>query len=260
MKSLYKHRADIAFALVGLIAIVTMFVHPVAGFAIAAAGLGRPIVTSADLEAHRNNIGNVQDVIWAPLYDSNNWASAGQTLLQFFTSPVGQGTTTAPGATGAKSIADTNMQAAGVLPKGNDFFLTGLEFMLFPGSNPEQALGAAGINGQVNDQYLAMKSGVVTLTIGSQRIYCQDGPLGLFPPSAGLYVAAAVGGTDTAATNSITDIAYARAAGQPYDLTAIYIEATQGFQQQVTWPAAVALATTARLFSRLNGYLIRNAQ
>lgn len=255
--------ASVAFTVIGIAAVVATVMHalhPVAGMVLASAGLGRPILTAADLAAHQNNLGNVQDVVWAPLYDANSWGTAGQLQISYFSSPVGQGTTSAPGATGVKTISDTNMQAAGVLPKGNDFFLTGLEFVFFPGSNPEQDLTAAGINGQVNDTYLAMKSGLVTFTVGSLRIYVQDGPLVLFPPSAGLYVAAAIGGNDTAATNALLTVAYARAAGAPYELTPIYIEATQGFQETVTWPAVVALATTARMFSRMNGYLIRNAQ
>lgn len=223
-------------------------------------GLGRPILTQADLQNHINALSGTQDVVYWPLFDSANWAAAGQTLLSFFTSPVGQGTTTAPNATGSKTLADTNMYAAGQLTKGNEFFMTGQEFLLFPGVNPEQVGTAGIINGFVNDTYLAGKSGVVTLQVGSNRVYIQDGPLVNFPPSVRLFVAAAVGGTDTAATNGIADIAYASWVGDPYDITPIYIEATQGFQENIQWPGAITLSATARIFSRMRGYLIRNAQ
>lgn len=222
-------------------------------------GLGRPILTVDELNAHVTQLAT-QDVIYAPLYDSASWGTAGQTQLTFFTAPVGQGTTTAPGASGTKTLADTNLNSAGQLTKGNEFYMTGQEFMFFPGSLPEQDITAAGINGFLNDTYVASKSGFVTLQVGSNRSYIQDGPLGIFPPNARLYVAAAIGGTDTAATNAILTQTYAAMSGEPYEITPVYIEATLGFQETIQWPAAVTLATTARIFSRMRGYLVRNAQ
>lgn len=222
-------------------------------------GLGRPILTMDELNAHVTQLSN-QDVIYAPLYDSTTWASAGQTQIVFFTSPIGQGTTSAPGATGTKTISDTNLNSAGQLTKGNEFYMTGQEIMFFPGSNPE-VTGTAGMtNGFLNDTFAASKSGLLTLQVGSNRNYIQDGPLGIFPPNARLFVAAAVGGTDTAATNGIISNVYAAFSGEPYEITPVYIEATLGFQEQITWPAAVTLATTARIFSRMRGYLVRNSQ
>jgi len=101
---------------------------------------------------------------------------------------------------------------------------------------------------------------VLTLQIGSNRAYIQDGPLGVFPPSARLAVALGVGGNATAGTQTIVNNMYAAMTGEPYAITPVYIEATQGFQEVLQWPASVALTATARLFSRLRGYLIRNAQ
>jgi len=223
-------------------------------------GLGRPILTQADLQAHIATT-STQDVVYWPLFDSASWASAGQTLLSFFTSPAGQGTTTAPGASGAKTLADTNMYAAGQLTKGNEFFMTGQEFQFFPGENPESKQGPSPLSGFVNDTYLAMVSGVATLQVGSNRVYIQDGPLMEFPPSVRLFVAAAVGGAvETAGTQSLAEIAYASAMGEPYDITPVYIQETQGFQEFIQWPAAVTLTATARIFSRMRGYLVRNAQ
>jgi hypothetical protein len=222
-------------------------------------GLGRPILTLDELNAHVTQLAT-QDVIYAPLYDSNSWGTAGQTQLTFFTAPVGQGTTTAPGATGTKSLADTNLTSAGQLTKGNEFYMTGQEFMFFPGSLPEQDITAAGVNGFLNDTYNASKSGFVTLQVGSNRNYIQDGPLGIFPPNARLYVASAIGGTDTAGTQSVLTAIYAAWSGESYEITPVYIEATLGFQEYIQWPAAVTLATTARIFSRMRGYLVRNAQ
>jgi hypothetical protein len=172
---------------------------------------------------------------------------------------VGQGTTTAPGATGTKTLADTNMTAAGQLTKGNEFFMIGQEILFFPGEALENN-GVGATIGFLNDTYNASKSGFLTLQIGSNRQYIQDGPLGLFPPSVRLAAAMGVGGNATAGTQTIVNNMYAAWTGEGYAITPVYIEATQGFQEVIQWPAAVALTATARLFSRLRGYLIRNAQ
>jgi len=249
-----------SLAILAVVAMVHNLMHPALGIALASVGLGRPILTQDELMAHKNNL-STQDVVWWPLYDANNWTTGGQTLLQYYTSPVGQGTTTAPGATGTKTLADTNLQVAGQLPKGNDYFQTGLEFLMLPGDVIEQTLGAgATVNAFANDVYNAGKSGVVTEQVGSNRVYLQDGPLLNFPPSARLFVAAAAGGSSTAGTQSVFDSVYASWVGDPYEITPIYIEATQAFQVAVQWPAAVTLVATARLYARMRGYLIRNAQ
>lgn len=223
-------------------------------------GLGRPILTTDELNAHVAALGSTQDVIYAPLYDAAAYAAAGQTQLVFFTAPIGQGTTSAPGASGTKTNSDTNLQSAGQLTLGNDFFMTGQEFLFFSGALPEQVGNANLINGQVNDNYLVGKSGNVVLTVGSNRQYIQDGPLMLFPPCGRLAVAAAVGGNATAGTQTLMNVAYATFSGEPYSITPIYIQATQGFQESINWPAAVAVSATGRIFSRMDGYLIRNAQ
>jgi len=259
------NRTERLFALLGLLALVGLLwyaLHPAAGLGLAMMGLGRPILTQEELNAHRTALA-AQDVIYAPLFDSINYAAAGQNQLVLFTSPLGQGTTTAPSATGSKTLADTNMTAAGQLTKGNEFFMVGQELLLFPGETPETAGLAQApsvANGFINDTYLIGKSGVLTLQIGSNRAYIQDGPLMIYPPSARLAVAAALGGGGGTGTQTNATIVYASWTGEPYAITPVYIEATQGFQETLQWPAAVTVTATARLISRLRGYLIRNAQ
>lgn len=256
------NRIEVLFMVLGIVAlavIVSMVLHPLAGVTIAMMGLGRPILTQDELNQHRTALA-AQDVIYAPLYDSASYATAGQNQIVLFTSPLGQGTTTAPSATGTKTYADTNMTAAGQLTKGNEFFMVGQELMFFPGESPETVGGNNVINSTLNDTYIVGKSGILTLQIGSNRAYIQDGPLMIFPPSARLAVQAAIGGVNTASTQSISEAVYASWAGEPYAITPVYIEATQGFQETLQWPALVTIVATARLFSRLRGYLIRNAQ
>lgn len=225
-------------------------------------GLGRPILTQQDLNAHVTALA-AQDIIYAPLFDSASYAAAGQTQIVLFTNPIGNGTTSAPGATGSKTLADTNMTAAGQLTKGNEFFMTGQELIFLPGEAPEQAGLAQApsvTNGFLNDTYNVGKSGFLTLQIGSNRQYIQDGPLMLFAPSTRLAVAAALGGAGGTGTQVLANTTYASWTGEPYAITPVYIEATQGFQEVLQWPAVVAITATARIFSRMRGYLIRNAQ
>ncbi len=220
--------------------------------------LGRPVLTQAELQAHATQLSN-QDVIYNPLYDASSYPTAGQTQLNFFATPVGQGTTSAPGANGTKTLADTNLNSAGQLTKGNEFFMTGQEFLFFPGQNPEQQTAGTAANGFANDTYDLSKSGYYTLQV-QNRNFIQDGPIGVFPPSVRLALTAAVGGTDTAGTQSISNITYAAMAGQHYSIVPVYLTANLGFTAVLNWPAAVTLSATARIFNRMTGYLVRNAQ
>lgn len=218
--------------------------------------------TRADLAQHRVSLPNTQDEIYSPLYDSAVYAAAGQTQLTFFALPIGQGATSAPGAAGTKTEADTNLTNAGLLPKGNRFYCTGLEFQFFPGNNP--GFGATAdvqLGRNWNDVYTVAKSGWVRFRI-QNRDYILDGPLQNFPPVTRLAGVASVTSTLTAGAATAGEIDYASFAGMPYNLIPVFIESNQAFTVQVNWPAVVALPSTvaARIFCRLRGRLIRDAQ
>lgn len=202
------------------------------------------------------------DQIYAPLYDSATYTSGTTTSIQFFVTPRGQGTTSAPGATGAKSFADTNLQLAGQLARGNRFYCTGLEFQLFPGVNPGRGAVADSTAGFfVNDIYLLAKAGFVQFTI-QNRDYIVDGPILNFPSinRIGGFTGSSTNLTTGAATYS--EVSYAAVQGAPYTLLPLYIEETQAFSVTLQFPAAVTLASAAnpRIFCRLRGRLIRNVQ
>lgn len=229
--------------------------------------LGRPILTKDQIAAHQAAL-STQDVIWAPLYDFQSYGTQGATQLTFFTSPIGSGTTSAPGATGNKTIADTNMRSAGQLTKGNAFYMTGFEILLFPGAASTFGPGETGVEANVgrfaNDAYAIGKSGTAVFTVGSDRKYIEDGPLNMFPPVTRLSLAAALATSlgATTATAVLDQVEYAVWGGEPYTITPIYIDANQGFQLQLNWPVAVAppSAIAPRIGARLRGYLVRNAQ
>lgn len=226
--------------------------------------LGRPLLTKQKLDEHRAVVGNASDVIWAPLYDFNAYITAGQLQLTFFAVPIGQGTTSAPGATGTKTLADTNMTSAGQLTKGNEFYMTGQEILFYPGVDPATVGSGLGTTygNFLNDTYDFSKAGVLTFKVGSDRNYIQDGPMGMFPPVTRLAVAPAAAGAVTGAltTTNTVETNYAAMAGETYTIVPVYLESNQGFQETITWPALVALSVSARVGSRLRGYLIRLAQ
>lgn len=225
-------------------------------------GTGLSQISNADLARHRVTVPNQRDEIYSPLYDSATYTSATTTSISFFSTPIGQGTTTAPGGSGPKTYADTNMTNAGLLPLGNRFYCTGIEFVLYPGINPGRGAVADSTAGNfVNDVYALGKSGVVIMRI-QNRDYVVDGPLDKFAPATRLggFAAASTNLTTGAATYS--EIGYAAWAGQLYHIVPVYLEANQYFTLTVNWPAAITMPSgqNARLFARLRGRLIRDAQ
>ena len=224
--------------------------------------VGLDNLVRADLASHRVTVPGMQDAIYAPLYDSNTYLAAGQLNMTFVSTPIGQGVTTAPGATGAKTEADTNLTNAGLLPKGNRFYCTGIEFQFYPGNNPGfGATADAQLGRNWNDVYAVAKSGWIRFRI-QNRDYILDGPLLNFPPVTRLAGAASVTSTLTAGAATAGEIDYAAFAGMPYNIVPVFIEANQAFTVQVFWPALVALPSVvaARIFCRLRGRLVRDAQ
>lgn len=224
--------------------------------------LGLQRLTRGDINNHVVTVAGKQDEIFQPQYDSATYTSGTTTQITFFSLPIGQGTTTAPGASGPKTLADTNITNAGLLPAGNRFYCTGVELQLFPGVNPGRGGVADSTAGYfVNDMYALGKSGVLTMTI-QQRNYVQEGPCQLFVPSSRL---AGFSGSSTNLTTgaaTYSEVSYAAWAGAMYHIVPVFIVPNQYFTVSVQWPAAITMPSgqNARLFCRLRGRLIRDAQ
>jgi hypothetical protein len=225
-------------------------------------GMGLPRIGTAALAAHAVTVAGKKDEIYAPLYDSVTYPAAGTTQLTFFALPIGQGTTSAPGATGTKTEADTNLTNASLLPAGNSFYCTGIELVFLPGVLPGTGPAADSTVGQFwNDVWTFAKTGWIRFRI-QNRDYIIDGPAINFPPSTRLAGIASVTSTLTSGASTMDQIAYAAVAGVPYHIVPTYITSNQAFTVQLNYPAAVALPSTqaARVFCRLRGRLIRDAQ
>ena len=223
---------------------------------------GLSTTSKSQLAQHIARVPGTQDEIYAPLYDSVSYPAAGQTQLTFFTLPIGQGTTSAPGGTGPKTENDTNLTNAGLLPLGNRFYMTGIEVIFFPGTSPGTGPLADSTTGFAwNDAYAVAKSGWLRFRI-QNRDYILDGPLINFPPVTRLAGVAAITSTLTAGATTKDEISYVSFAGMPYNLVPMFIESNQSFVCQMNWIAAVPLPSAAigRVFIRLRGRLIRDAQ
>lgn len=108
-----------------------------------------------------------------------------------------------------------------------------------------------------NDLYALAKSGWVRFRI-QNRDYVLDAPLINFPPSSRLAGVTAVASVVTATTQ--IEVNYASVAGAPYNIVPVFIQSNQAFSVQVNWPALVTVTATTRIFCRLRGQLIRDAQ
>lgn len=193
-----------------------------------------------------------QEVVRQTLYDYQAYVAAGQTQLIFFQVPQGQS---------GKTKADTNMEAAGILPAPKRFLIEAIEIQFFPGGVPS-VFGAALAATQINDVYTVAQSGFLDLFIGSKS-YLTEAPLGRFPPSNRLAVNAAFADATTAAAALQSRSGYASFAGAPYRIEPnISLVSTQNFNVTLNWPTAVALpsAVNARIGVVLKGLLYRNSQ
>lgn len=238
--------------------------------ALASAG-GRPVLSASALQQHSVGTGDT-DVVWWPLYDSVSYPSAGGTSFAFYANPIGQGTSSTPGAGAvAKTIYDTNLQVNNQLTSGNEFFMIGSESNLLPGvSNANLPLtvlpGRANVPTTIgifaNDVWSVGQGGVKKFTVGTDRNYFQDGPLAVFPPSqrlSGFSALANEGSTTGAGAGS--EVTYASWSGELYTMIPVYIQANQNFTMVVSFAAAIPTPSTqiARLIDRMRGYLIRQA-
>lgn len=245
-----------------------------AGGAAQSAAGGLPVLTQAYLQAHVVGTAG-SDVIWGPLYDSVAYPSAGGAQFNFFNQPIGQGTSSAPGAGAVtKTIYDTNMVTGNMLTMGNEFYAIGSEthilpgvqntvgtpYALLPGEGDEAPTAGGSTVGQfVNDLWAIGNAGVKVLTVGTDRKYINDGPLMQFPPAKFLQVAAALAVIGPTTTAFLQEIDYAAWGGEPYMLVPIYLQSTQNFTVVIGFAAAIPTPSqvTGRLIERIRGYLIR---
>ncbi|HJW55872.1 MAG TPA: hypothetical protein VJ577_11410 [Burkholderiaceae bacterium] len=230
--------------------------------------------TLQDLQAYSVNRAGQMERIKSKLYDTVVYATAGATNIAFFSTPIGQGASAAPGNAGnVKTLADTNMTLAGQLPAGQNFLVESIEVDFKPGSSAattttfalvaplvfNAAASAGTVMAAISDVAAIYNTGYLTFTVGSKN-YVQEGPLGNFPPMTHLNVNAAV--ASTSATVGQTLVGLARAEGKPCNIDPVTLVAAQNFSVTASWPVVVATPSGFNGSMRVNlgGYLFRNSQ
>ena len=198
-----------------------------------------PQSVSKKFEEYRVNIPGAVESIYQPLYDYQTLLAAGAATQTFFQEPIGQS---------GKTVADTNMDLAGQLPKGQAFAVTGVQVELLPGVGVDNAT----ITDFTDDIYSVLKDGALEFTIGSKK-YVTQGNLMKFPPVNRL---SGFAGTGLAAQT----ISYAQSAGREFAIIDLLLESSQNFNVKLLELAALPSGQDARIGVTLNGYLFRNAQ
>lgn len=227
---------------------------------------------AADFNARRVTNPGQSEIVRQRFYDYQLYATAGVSQLTFFSSPVGQGLTSAIGSTAgtSKTLWDTNLELPNTLPSGKAFMIESIEVIFFPGSvstantytvaNPAifNATPAQAVASQLADVNTFYQSGMLELNVLSKN-YLRETPLLAFPPKANFNIDAALSGSGTAEVGAVNG----RAAGRPYYISPeIALQPAVNFEVVLRWPAAVATPSgfNARVGVILDGYFMRASQ
>lgn len=255
MKKLFN---TVIGALVALLSGMAESVHLAANRYMAKAGLVLYMDYTLDtLNQFKVNRPGATEVVRQRLYDRQIYPTAGSTQFTFFALPIGQGKTSATGATAAtaKTFADTNMDQGGVLSRPKNYIIESIEVEFEPGSvsttdtftvlAPQvwSTTAAAALIGQVGDVNIIRISGWLELYIGS-KTYLTEAPLGVFPPKVNMDLQCAIGlsgnGATTTQANALAT-ANASFAGRPYYLDPpITLESMQNFAVYLKFPVVTA--------------------
>jgi hypothetical protein len=174
------------------------------------------------------------DVICQPLYDKLTVLAAGTTSLRFFSTPIGQA---------AKTLSDTNMTIAGMLPSPQSFQVYAIAIKL----------SAAVITA---DAKLIVRTGVLDFQIGAKSWF--QIPLELTSGGAGLAGMSDLGAAtpnNTVVTNGTPDPRAMIVLTKP-----INILENENFAGVVSWPAAITPSVNVDMFMVLHGELTRSVQ
>ena len=234
---------------------------------------GMDFVPSAqDFNSRRVTNPSQSEIVRQRFYDYQIYATAGTSQISFFSQPVGNGLTTALGATAGttKTLWDTNLQLGNQLPSGQAYMIESIEVIFFPGSvstantytiaSPVtyNATPAAAVAAQLADVNSFYQSGMLELNILSKN-YLRETPLICFPPKANFALDVAFSGSGTAENGAVNG----RVSGRPYYISPeIALQPAVNFEIVLKWPAAVATPSgfNARVGVIMDGYFMRASQ
>lgn len=229
--------------------------------------------TMEDFNRRRATDPNQSEIIRQRFYDSQLYPAAGVAQLSFFSLPIGQGITSAPGAVvgSAKTIQDTNLEMGNTLPSGKSFMIESIEFLFLPGTSAVantftmalpsnwNAVAAATLSNAMNDTYSFYNSGLVSLNILSKPYLTEMTQA--FPPKVAFSISGAI--ATNSATTAEAAALYGKQSGRAYYLQPeISLQSAVNFSVAINYPAAVATPSTnnGRVICFLDGYFARAAQ
>lgn len=230
--------------------------------------------TAADFNSRRVTNPSQSEIVRQRFYDYQLYATAGTSQITFFSSPVGQGLTSALGGTAGtpKTLWDTNLELPNTLPSGKAFMIESIEVLFFAGSVSTAntytivaptifaAVSAATIGSQLADINSFYQSGMLELNILSKN-YLRETPMIAFPPKANFDLSAAT--ATNSATTSAVQTANMKASGRPYYISPeIALQPAVNFEVIIKYPAAVATPSgfNGRVGVILDGYFMRASQ
>ena len=231
-------------------------------------------VSVADFAQNRVTNPGQSEIIRQRLYDYQLYPAAGAQQLTFFQAPIGQGVTSAIGATvgAAKSQWDTNMELGGQLPSGKSYLIESVEVLFLPGASAAAntyttasvtqfaAVAALALTAALADVQQFYSTGMLEFNVLSKN-YLRETPLLAFPPKAQLDLSAAV--SSNSATTAQVAQNLAKAQGRPYYLEPrVTLQPAVNFEVLLRWPALVPTISTfnGRVGVILDGYLMRASQ
>lgn len=227
---------------------------------------------AADFNARRVTNPAQSEVIRQRFYDYQLYPAAGVTQLTFFANPIGQGTTSAVGATAgtAKTFWDTNLELPNTLPSGKAFMIESIEVAFFAGASATGYVpavpGYVGVSAATTDFNPTLdtntfyQAGLLELNILSKN-YLRETPMLSFPPKANFDLSAAV--STVAGSNNTTGLQLLKASGRPYFVEpSIALQPAVNFEVVIKYPSAVAMPSSkvGRVGVILDGYFMRASQ
>lgn len=234
-----------------------------------------PDLNSFKTYAVGQNLGKDWEVIKQSLYDTAIYPQAGVVALNFFASAINGANSAQPGnATNPKTVRDTNMTQAGILPSPQMFFCSSVEVDAQPGSvttantftllapfgsaaAPAAATGIVqGIG--VNDVNIILSTGSLKFTIMSKP-YLEEAPLLRFPPKCRFELDGSI--STNSATTAEAGAFKMKAGGRPYQLDpGLGIFSMQNFSVALGWDTVQATTNNAQIRVILDGWLFRAVQ
>ena len=209
--------------------------------------------TMDQLRADNVNRAGQVEVIWQPLYDFQVYAAAGAAQFTFFQTTVG---------TAGSTLATTNMEASGQMPRPKEFLAVGIQVFFEPGGALSQAnvAAATAIQENWNDVSDVMNGAAFLRFFIGSKDYLVDAPLSKFTQQFRLGGAANFAATGTNATPVVWFLDYAVHSGRYYSITPIKLPSNQNFNVSLNVPVVIAVDVDAQIGVILDGFQYRLSQ